>query len=134
MISIVIPVYNEEENLLVLQKELDSALKNIGAYEVLYVDDGSTDGSQDVLSRIKSHHPESKIIELARHFGQTEAMQAGIDHAAGDILVFGFALALDQLRVEEFEQPVAGAAERALRERASNKPSVSCTSGRKSPW
>lgn len=88
MISIVIPVYNEEKNLLVLQKELDSALKGVGAYEVVYVDDGSTDGSRDVLSQIKSHHPEVKVIELARHFGQTEAMQAGIDHAGGGILVF----------------------------------------------
>jgi glycosyltransferase involved in cell wall biosynthesis len=88
MISIVIPVYNEEKNLLVLQKELDSAMKDIGTYEVVYIDDGSTDGSPDVLNRIKSHHLEVKVIELARHFGQTEAMQAGIDHAAGDTLVF----------------------------------------------
>lgn len=88
MISIVIPVYNEEQNLPVLQKEIDSALKNVGAYEVVYIDDGSTDGSPDVLSRIKSQHPEVKVLELTRHFGQTEAMQAGIDHVAGDILVF----------------------------------------------
>ena len=88
MISIVIPVYNEEKNLPALQKELDSAMKEVGAYEVVYIDDGSTDGSPDVLSRIKSHHPEVKVIEFTRHFGQTEAMQAGIDHAAGDILVF----------------------------------------------
>lgn len=88
MISIVVPVYNEEKNLDVFQKELDAALGNVGAYEVIYIDDGSTDRSRDVLAGIKPHHREVKVIELARHFGQTEAMQAGIDHAAGDILVF----------------------------------------------
>jgi glycosyltransferase involved in cell wall biosynthesis len=84
----VIPVYNEEKNLLELQKELNDALKDAGVYEVVYIDDGSTDGSLDILNQIKIHHREVKVIELTRHFGQTEAMQAGIDHAAGDILVF----------------------------------------------
>lgn len=88
MISIVIPVYNEEKNLLVLQKELDNALKEIGACEFVYIDDGSTDGSLAVLNQLKLDHPDVKVVEFARHFGQTEAMQAGIDHAAGDILVF----------------------------------------------
>ena len=88
MISIVIPVRDEEKNLLALQNEINSALKSVGAYEVIYVDDGSTDGSPDVLKGILPHHPEVKVIELARHFGQTEALQAGIDHAAGDTLVF----------------------------------------------
>ena len=88
MISIVIPVYNEEKNLLVLQEELNNALKEVGACEFVYVDDGSTDGSLATLNQIKLRHPDVKVIELARHFGQTEAMQAGIDHAAGDILVF----------------------------------------------
>ena len=88
MISILIPVYNEEKNLSVLQEELCGALKGGGSYEVVYVNDGSTDASQSVLAGIKSRYPEVKVLELARHFGQTEAMQAGIDHAAGDILVF----------------------------------------------
>lgn len=88
MISIVIPVYNEEKNLVVLQKEIGDAMKGAGAYEVVYVDDGSTDGSPKVLSGIKAQFREVKVIELLRHFGQTEAMQAGIDHASGDTLVF----------------------------------------------
>ncbi len=88
MISVVIPVYNEEENLLSLQVQIDAALKALGPYEVVYVDDGSEDGGLDILNKLKSDHPEVKVVALARHFGQTEAMQAGIDYASGDILVF----------------------------------------------
>jgi len=88
MISIVIPVYNEEKNLAVLQTEIREAMKGVGAYEVVYVDDGSTDGSLKALEETRAQYREVRVLELSRHFGQTEAMQAGIDHAAGDVLVF----------------------------------------------
>ncbi|MFC1709940.1 glycosyltransferase family 2 protein [Candidatus Omnitrophota bacterium] len=88
MVSVIIPVYNEEKNLLLLQEELNSALNSVGAYEVIYVDDGSKDNSFEVLNKIKSCHKEVKVIQFARHFGQTEAMQAGIDYSSGEILVF----------------------------------------------
>ncbi|MBU9888727.1 MAG: glycosyltransferase family 2 protein [Candidatus Omnitrophica bacterium] len=88
MISIVIPVHNEERNLAALQQEVRDAMSGAGPYETVYVNDGSTDGSLKVLDEIRSRYPEVKVVELSRHFGQTEAMQAGIDHAKGDILVF----------------------------------------------
>ncbi len=88
MISIVIPVHNEERNLAALQQEVHDAMSGAGPYETVYVNDGSTDGSLKVLNEIRSRYPEVKVVELSRHFGQTEAMQAGIDHAKGDILVF----------------------------------------------
>ncbi len=88
MISIIIPVYNEDKNLSVLQKELEDALTEIGSYETIYVDDGSKDNSLDELNKIKSCHPEVKVIELTNRYGQTQAMQAGIDHASGEVLVF----------------------------------------------
>lgn len=88
MVSIVIPVYNEEKNLVTLQIEINDSMKGEGVYEVVYVDDGSTDGSRKVLGEIQAQYREVKVIELSRHFGQTEAMQAGIDHARGSVLVF----------------------------------------------
>ena len=88
MISVVIPVYNEEKNLVQLQEELTQALASLGDYEIIYVDDGSKDNSFEVLSKIKSCNTNIKVIQFARHFGQTEAMQAGIDYSSGEVIVF----------------------------------------------
>ena len=88
MISVIIPVYNEEKNLALLHAEIIHALTGVGPYEVIYVDDGSADSSLNIIKGLKLDRPEVRVIALARHFGQTEAMQAGIDHASGDILVF----------------------------------------------
>lgn len=88
MISVIVPVYNEADNLPALQVELDNALAVSGPYEIVYVDDGSTDNSLNILKKIKADSSSVRVIEFARHFGQTEAMQAGIDHSSGEILVF----------------------------------------------
>lgn len=88
MLSVIVPVYNEKNNLFKMNTEVQMALKEIGAYEIIYVNDGSIDGSTDILAQIKDSHKKVKVLELARHYGQTEAMQAGIDAAQGDILVF----------------------------------------------
>ncbi len=89
MISLIIPVYNEEKNLLVLQSQIEQALGHYaGGFEVVYVNDGSNDSSMGVLRAIRSASLCVKVVEFARHFGQTEAMQAGIDHSSGEILVF----------------------------------------------
>ncbi len=87
-LSIVIPVYNEVENLAPLQIELERALSSTGkSYEIIYVDDGSHDGSVDVLKELAERNPNVVVICLARNYGQTAAMAAGFDHSRGAIIV-----------------------------------------------
>lgn len=87
-LSIFLPVYNEEENLLPLQAKLDQALKALGrTAEIVYVDDGSTDGSLQVLREIARSDPRVRVVALRRNYGQTAAMAAGIDAARGRVLI-----------------------------------------------
>lgn len=87
-ISILIPVYNEEENLFPLSEKLTHTLKKVGRpYEIIFIDDGSTDSSLDTLIEISKKFPNIKIISLSRNFGQTAALSAGIDFSSGDILI-----------------------------------------------
>jgi glycosyltransferase involved in cell wall biosynthesis len=88
-------VYNEEDNVGILYDQIRSSLDRLGTpYEILFVDDGSLDGT---LGRLKEAHRRegkeqgrraaTRILHLARNFGQTAAMQAGFDHARGDVIV-----------------------------------------------
>jgi len=87
-LSILIPVYNEEGNLSLLCEKLVAALKKIGRpYEVIFVDDGSSDGSLEILLDLRDKNPNIKIISFSRNFGQTAALSAGIDFSKGDILI-----------------------------------------------
>jgi len=87
-LSLVIPVYNERDNLAPLVAEITASLRDAGwRYEVLMVDDGSTDGSVDALAALRHGHPELRIIRLARNAGQTAAMDAGFHRARGRIVV-----------------------------------------------
>src|ERR1043165_2295658 len=87
-ISIFLPVYNEEPNLLPLHAKLDEALKALGrSAEIVYVDDGSTDGSLTILRDIAQLDPRVRVVALRRNYGQTAAMAAGIDAAKGDVLI-----------------------------------------------
>jgi dolichol-phosphate mannosyltransferase len=87
-ISLVIPVYNEEENLPVLAAEIRSALEPLGRpYEVIYVDDGSTDGSPAVLRRLAEEDPRTRIVRQSRNSGQSAAFDAGFRHARGGIVI-----------------------------------------------
>ena len=87
-VSFVIPVYNEEKNLPVLYAELIAAGDTLhGSYEIIFVDDGSTDGSFPALREIQAGDPRVKIIRLRKNFGQTAALSAGFDHARGGIIV-----------------------------------------------
>ena len=87
-ISIFLPVYNEEPNLLPLHAKLDEALKALGrSAEIVYVDDGSTDGSLRILRDIAQLDPRVRVVALRRNYGQTAAMAAGIDAAKGDVLI-----------------------------------------------
>ena len=85
-VSIIIPVYNEEENLKLLHDKItDVVSKNDINYEIIYIDDCSVDSSFDVLKSLKNEN--TKIIKFKRNFGQTAAMQAGISHSCGDIVI-----------------------------------------------
>ena len=87
MISIVIPLYNEEENIQELCRGLIDVLDSMReSYEVLFVDDGSTDGSYARLLEIKKNNENIKIVKFRRNFGQTAAIHAGFDYAQGEII------------------------------------------------
>jgi len=87
-LSVVIPVYNEEESLEPLLAELRSALDPTGRrYEIIVVDDGSTDGTFATLLRLFPRENHLKAVRLKRNFGQTAAVAAGFAHAEGDIIV-----------------------------------------------
>ena len=88
MLSIVIPVYNERENLIPLHERLDAALRDLAMdYEVILVNDGSTDSSDATLRSIAARDSRYKVVNFRRNFGQTAAMMAGFDFASGDIIV-----------------------------------------------
>ena len=87
MISLIIPVYNEEESLPRLFESIDAACADLDM-EVILVDDGSSDTSYEKLKKKAETDPRYKIIKFAVNSGQTAAIQAGIDFAGGDILVF----------------------------------------------
>jgi glycosyltransferase involved in cell wall biosynthesis len=88
-VSVIIPVYNERETLSELVETLFNTLRDqLYSWEILFIDDGSSDGSFQQLKSIAEENPEHIIvISLRRNFGQTAAIAAGIDYATGDILV-----------------------------------------------
>lgn len=83
-ISIIVCVYNEEENIKPLIEKIDASLGTFD-YEIIYVDDGSTDGTLKELMSIT--HPNLRIVELRKNYGQSLALMAGIDHANGTYVV-----------------------------------------------
>ncbi|MBE0534896.1 MAG: glycosyltransferase family 2 protein [Phycisphaerae bacterium] len=86
-LSIVLPVLNEQDNLQPLYDEITSALSGGGSYEIIYIDDGSTDDSIAVLSTIQASDPKVRVICFRRNFGQTAALSAGFKHARGRIII-----------------------------------------------
>jgi glycosyltransferase involved in cell wall biosynthesis len=87
-LSIFLPVFNEAENLDLLNAKLKESLEQLGrSYEIIYVDDGSTDDSLARLREAAARDAQVRVIALRRNFGQTAAMSAGIDHARGHILI-----------------------------------------------
>jgi len=87
-LSVIIPIKDERDNLAPLHDRLGAALAPLGlSYELLFVDDGSTDDSFAVLSEFAAHDPCVKVVRLRRNYGQTPALQAGIDWSSGDVLV-----------------------------------------------
>lgn len=87
-ISIVVPVYNEQDNVEAVYSAIRAALQDAGcSYEIIMVDDGSSDGSYRELTRLASGDAALRVIRFRRNFGQTAAMSAGFDHAKGDIII-----------------------------------------------
>lgn len=88
MLSIVIPVYNEQDNVSPLYERLNAALHDIGIeYEVILINDGSTDSTEANLRTLAAKDPRYKVVNFRRNFGQTAAMMAGFDFASGDIII-----------------------------------------------
>lgn len=87
-LSVFLPVFNEEDNLRPLHEKLTAAMAKLGrTYEVIYVDDGSTDRSYEVLKEIAAADARAKVVRFRRNYGQTAAMAAGIQAASGEILI-----------------------------------------------
>ena len=87
-LSVVTPFFNEEENVVPLYQEIKDALGGTGEpYEMVFINDGSTDKTFDKISKIASEDTSVISIDLLRNYGQTAAMMAGFDHASGDIII-----------------------------------------------
>jgi len=87
-ISVIVPLLNEEKNVEVLYQELIDQLRELGQeFEIIFVDDGSTDRTFEILSKIQKDDSRVKVISFRKNFGQTAALSAGFDHARGDIIV-----------------------------------------------
>jgi glycosyltransferase involved in cell wall biosynthesis len=88
MLSIVIPIHNEERSILPLYDRLTSVLFTLARpYEILFIDDASTDRSRELLANIVQTDPRLKVVRLRRNFGQTAALSAGFHEARGDVII-----------------------------------------------
>ncbi len=87
LLSIVVPVFNEAGSLEPLYEEIAVALGPLGAFEVVFVDDGSTDGSISVMERLAAGHDNVRIVRLRRNFGKAAALTHGFAEARGDVIV-----------------------------------------------
>lgn len=88
MLSIIVPVYNEAQNLEPLHERLVAALEPLGQpFEIVLVNDGSSDGSDRALDAMAARDPRVKVVHFRRNYGQTAAMMAGIRYASGEIII-----------------------------------------------
>ncbi len=88
LISVVIPLLNEDENIPLLYEELKNVLSGLkDDHEILFIDDGSRDSSLELLQKIQKNDPRVVIVSFRKNFGQTAAMAAGFDYAKGDVII-----------------------------------------------
>jgi len=86
-ISVVIPVYNEIESLAELVKQLEKALTSTAKWEIIFVDDGSTDGSPDFIRNLSLDNPDIKLVQFHRNYGKSAALAEGFKEAQNDYIV-----------------------------------------------
>jgi len=87
-LSILVPLYNEQANVPLLYTRLGEAVSALGrTWEVIFIDDGSTDGTRGLIEALADLDDHVRVISFARNFGQTAALLAGIDHARGEVIV-----------------------------------------------
>ncbi|WP_202901507.1 glycosyltransferase family 2 protein [Thalassospira australica] len=87
-LSVIVPIYNEEESIKPLCDQLLSVLDELGKpFEVIFVNDGSSDRSMELLRNTAKERGELKIVNFRRNYGQTAATMAGIDHASGEVII-----------------------------------------------
>jgi glycosyltransferase involved in cell wall biosynthesis len=88
VLSVVVPVHNEERNLAPLLAELAAVLDELkDGWEAVFVDDGSTDGTFGALTRLHAEHDNVRVVRLRRNFGKAAALAAGFEHSRGDVVV-----------------------------------------------
>lgn len=89
LVSFVLPVYDERENLVELHRQITAVIARRPAndYEFVFVDDGSTDGSVEILRELREADPRVRVIEFRRNFGKAAAYSAGFEHARGDVTI-----------------------------------------------
>jgi glycosyltransferase involved in cell wall biosynthesis len=88
MISVTVPVYNEAEALPILAERVTTVLEQLGKpWELIFINDGSLDGSEDVLDELAAKNPSIKVVHFRRNYGQTAAMMAGFDFALGEVII-----------------------------------------------
>jgi len=87
-ISIIIPVYNEQKNIIPLYQQLKQTLSLLPhSHEIIFIDDGSKDNTAQTIQTLTLKNPTIKLIQLRKHFGKADALSAGFRHARGDIII-----------------------------------------------
>jgi len=86
-VSVVVPLLNEQDNIAPLYEQITQSLTDKYSYEIILVDDGSSDNSFTILSRLQKGDPRLRVIRLRKNFGQTAALSAGFAHSRGSIIV-----------------------------------------------
>jgi polyisoprenyl-phosphate glycosyltransferase len=86
LLSVVAPVYNEEATAKVFHERVCAALEGV-PFEIVLVDDGSSDGTAEIIDDLAEHDPRVRVVRLSRNFGHQTALTAGLDHARGDAVV-----------------------------------------------
>jgi len=88
MYSVVVPLFNEQQNVMPLYTRLTAVLEGMNAaFELIFIDDGSSDGTFDLLKEISSLDHHVAVLRMRRNFGQTAALAAGFDHATGEYVI-----------------------------------------------